>query len=50
MPPTYTLIRTAKWLGVAPWELARQPTYWQHWTLLAIEAENLMSDMKPGRS
>jgi hypothetical protein len=25
------LIRAAKYLGVPPWELAEQPTYWQEW-------------------
>lgn len=48
MPPTYTLIKAARWLGVAPWDLARAPTYWRHWTLLAIEADNLMHELAAG--
>lgn len=27
-PPTYDLIRAAKYLGVAPWDLARQHHAW----------------------
>lgn len=28
-PPWYALIQNAKYLGVPPWELAAQPTFWQ---------------------
>lgn len=27
-PSWVPLIRIAKWLGVAPWELAKQPVFW----------------------
>jgi len=33
------LIKAAKYLGVAPWELLRQPDCWQHWALGAMDAE-----------
>jgi len=38
MQPWYVLIRAAKFLGVPPWELAKQPIAWQN---LAIAAENI---------
>ena len=34
----YPLVRAAKYLGVAPWELAEQPTYWRD-VALYFEAE-----------
>lgn len=33
LPDEYLLIRAARYLGVAPWELARQPLCWTHWGL-----------------
>jgi hypothetical protein len=40
MPPevggVYALVRAARYLGVPPWELARQPAAWQD---LALEFE-----------
>ena len=38
-PDWYPLIRASKYLGVAPWELARQPAIWQHLALAAESAE-----------
>jgi len=38
-PPWYPLLRAARYLGVPPWELARQPVTWQRWALAAEEAE-----------
>lgn len=35
----YPLIRAAKYLGVAPWELAAQPGFWRTWALQAETAE-----------
>lgn len=32
-------IRAAKYLGVAPWDLAEQPACWQEWGLLFEMAE-----------
>lgn len=29
----------AKWLGVPPWELIRQPIVWQEWGRAAMNAE-----------
>jgi hypothetical protein len=33
------LIRAARYLRVAPWELAKQPVAWQEWALDAEYAE-----------
>ena len=30
----------ARYLGVAPWELYRQPVYWRDWALTAHNAED----------
>ena len=34
------MIRAARYLGVAPWELSRQPVTWRDWALTAESAEN----------
>jgi len=34
------LIRAARYLGVAPWELDAQPTIWREWALASEGAEN----------
>jgi hypothetical protein len=41
VPEWFRLLRAARYLGVAPWELLRQPLYWQEWALTAesVEAE-----------
>ena len=39
MPDDYALFKAAKELGVPPWELARQPTYWRDRTLFFMRAE-----------
>lgn len=36
MPEWYPLIRAARWLGVAPWDLAEQPSFWRE---AALESE-----------
>jgi len=38
-PDWYLLIRAARYLGVAPWDLARQPVVWRDWALIAESAE-----------
>jgi non-ribosomal peptide synthetase component F len=38
-PEWYLLTRAAQYLGVAPWELAKQPAVWMHWALAAMSAE-----------
>ncbi len=30
----YLLVRAARHLGVAPWDLAAQPVFWRDWALL----------------
>jgi len=35
------LIRAARYLGVAPWDLAKQPIFWKYAALAAESAENL---------
>lgn len=39
MPDWYPLIRAARYLGVAPWELAQQWTGWMNRALVAESAE-----------
>ena len=39
MPDWYPLVRAAKYLGVAPWELAERPSWWQEVALVAEAAE-----------
>lgn len=35
----YALIREAKYLGVAPWDLLEQPMVWREWVAEAMTAE-----------
>lgn len=37
----YRLIAAAKYLGVAPWDLAEQPAWWMETALLFNEVEGL---------
>ncbi|MCX7669312.1 MAG: hypothetical protein N2439_04490 [Anaerolineae bacterium] len=39
MPDWWPVIQAARYLGVAPWELARQPVFWLNAALLAQGAE-----------
>lgn len=39
MPDWYPLLRAARLMHIAPWELARQPTCWINWALTAELAE-----------
>lgn len=39
MPWWYPLIRAARYLGVAPWDLAKQPAVWRIWALQAEASE-----------
>lgn len=49
--PEYILIRAARYLGVAPWELARQDARWTAWALFVegLEAEQLERAQKKAR-
>lgn len=38
-PQWYLLLRAARYLRVAPWDLARQPVAWMRWALAAESAE-----------
>lgn len=40
MPEWYPLVRAARYLGVAPWELLEQPSAWMDFALIAESAEN----------
>ncbi len=40
LPDWYTLLRAARYLQVAPWELAARPMIWMDWALTAESAEN----------
>lgn len=39
MPDWYQVLRAAKYLGVAPWQLLEQPVIWMDWALAAESAE-----------
>jgi hypothetical protein len=39
-PEWYPILRAARYLGVAPWELSVQPMIWMQWALTAERAEN----------
>jgi hypothetical protein len=39
VPDWYGLLRAAKYLGVAPWELAERPVYWEQMAHVAENAE-----------
>ena len=39
MPEWYPLIRAARYLGVAPWELLEQQSAWMEYALMAESAE-----------
>lgn len=40
LPDWYILLRAARYLQVAPWELAAQPSAWMEWALAAESAED----------
>jgi hypothetical protein len=39
MPDWYPLLRAARYLRVAPWDLLRQPIVWRDWALMSEAAE-----------
>jgi hypothetical protein len=39
VPEYVPLIRAAKYLGVAPWELAERPAAWRDWALAMEHGE-----------
>ena len=41
MPDWYPLMKAAKLMGVAPWELEEQHPAWKSWALSLAEAENV---------
>lgn len=43
-PDWYPLLQAARYLGVAPWELAERPSVWRDWALMAMEAENYAAE------
>lgn len=40
MPEAYYVIRAARYLGVAPWDLAQQPRFWLDFALCCEYAES----------
>lgn len=40
IPEAYPLIRAARYLGVAPWDLLERPLIWTVWARLFEDAEN----------
>lgn len=49
IPDWYRLIRSAKYLGVAPWELAERPSIWMEWALASESAEVNAAEQKAKR-
>lgn len=47
VPDWYPLIRAARYLGVAPWDLARQPVWWREIALQAERAEIEGNNARP---
>jgi hypothetical protein len=45
-PEWFVLMKVAKWLGVAPWDLARQPVGWYRMAALAMTFENQRSNQE----
>jgi len=39
VPPWYPLMRAARWMRVAPWDLQEQPVFWRERALTAEQAE-----------
>ena len=46
VPEWYAVIRAAKYLWVAPWELLDAPVYWKQWAVMAENAEAEASKQK----
>lgn len=42
-PEWYLLLRAARYLGVAPWDLAEKPAIWRDWALIA-ESEEISAE------
>lgn len=41
-------MKVAKWMGVAPWDLAQQPVAWYRMALLAMSLEAQRSNAERG--
>jgi hypothetical protein len=50
VPDWYRVLRAAKYLGVAPWELLEQPAIWLEWALTAESAENKAERTRRGKA
>lgn len=46
MPAWYLLVSAARYLKVAPWDLARQPAWWTNVAIAAQSAENSANKLK----
>lgn len=44
LPDWYALVRAARYLHVAPWDLLQQPVAYLHWAITAEAAENEAQD------
>jgi len=47
MTDWYVLIRAARYLGVAPWDLMEQSIFWYH---KALESENIDAEVAEARA
>jgi len=50
VPKWYLLIKAARYLGVPPWDLAKQPLWWMKVALASQQAEQQASKKGGGRS
>lgn len=46
LPDWYVVIRAARYLGVAPWDLVPQSSLWLGWALASERAENAAAEDK----
>lgn len=46
-PDWYLVLKVAKWLGVAPWDLARQPVAWFRMAMAAMTFEAQRANTQP---
>jgi hypothetical protein len=45
-PEDYNVVQTARYLGVAPWELMQQSIWWQERAILFMNAETQAAKIK----
>lgn len=46
LPDWYPLLRAARYMGVAPWDLYERPVHWTIWAITSENAENEAQDAR----